>query len=83
MRLLKPVNRMSISSEEGKELLAAITDLKDEITILKDNHLHHLALDVTALSTKVGAITDDMSRFKGWLLSGFTLTIAAVLATLT
>ena len=63
------------------KLELAITELKDEIGNLKDNHLHHLALDVATLKEQVKSIKDDMGNFKGWLLSGFSLTIAAVIGT--
>jgi len=72
---------MSISSKEGEELKLAIVELKDEITNLKDNHLHHLSLDVATLKAQVNAVKDDMANFKGWLLSGFSLTLAAILGT--
>ena len=64
-----------------KELELAISELRDEITNLKDNHLHHLALDVATLKAQVKGVKDDMGNFKGWLLSGFSLTIAAVIGT--
>jgi len=46
---------------------------------LRDNHFAHLSAEVAALTALVGQMDKDLRSIRLWILSGFTLTISALL----
>ena len=53
-------NNNGLSKYRIEQLENRVKDIQEELTLIKDNHLHHLELSVVKLSTRVNLLTTTL-----------------------